>query len=102
MVRLACDFTFDDQIYVVAAEVDRAFDVTGLKALDNTGRPRAADVHEQCALIGVLVESGIAFDYFENATKLGPLTMSIVSAVVRGRDKALASLRSAGLAAGDR
>lgn len=101
-MKLACDFTFDDNVYIIAATLDAGYHVVGLEALGNVGKPRASDVHEQCALIGVLLTSGIPFDYFEHAQKLGPLTMSIIAGCVRARDAAIASLRSAQLLEGAR
>jgi hypothetical protein len=90
MTKLVCDFTFDEHIYALTVDVDAALNISNCRALANTG-PRSADVHEQCAMIGVLVSSGVSFDYFENATKLGPLTMSIVAGIVRARDRAAAA-----------
>lgn len=94
MTKLVCDFTFDHQVYALTAQMDRAFDIVDCAALTNTGS-RASDVHEQCALIGLLLRSGTTFEFFEHAIKLGPLTMSIVSAITRARDRAHHAIYSA-------
>jgi hypothetical protein len=92
MAKVLCDFTFDDEIYILIASLGRGLSVDAIAACDNAGRKRAADVHEQCALLSVLLHSGIPFETFERAQKLGPLTMSIVASVTRARHQVAASM----------
>lgn len=87
MTKTVCDFEFDGELYVFAVAFDRQLNVSDLIEFNGYAlRPARADqLRELVALTGNLVRSGLDFAVFENAERLSPLMMSIVSAVQRAR-----------------